>query len=286
MQDEKTILIEKALGPENIDEIFAKSKEYRERESESQSQKILEVEAHDDKVITTRLIEAPPPASHKSISEAPRSVREWDNMAPIDRSPSPGSSISQSTRKHRRSQSAHQSVHESIHEDEHFSKHGSSVHESIHKSIHRDRSVSPATTHRTRRSRATSRARSRKTSHSSNDDATTIIEKKIIREDNIDESNTIDLNFPLNTALISSRSDTRTDADIRREIRELERERREIRRETDIVRYEGRASRRDTSPIGLLREPIPRGEIIIADRRDDAVVSVRKDKRGRMSLVV
>lgn len=33
LQDEKTILIEKALGPENIDEVFAKSKEYRERES-------------------------------------------------------------------------------------------------------------------------------------------------------------------------------------------------------------------------------------------------------------
>lgn len=33
-QDERTIIIQKALGPDNIDEIFTKSKEYREREGE------------------------------------------------------------------------------------------------------------------------------------------------------------------------------------------------------------------------------------------------------------
>lgn len=260
-EDEKTILIEKALGPDNIDEIFAKSKEYRERET-----------------ITTRLIEAPAAASAtQALSEAPRSVREWDNIAALDRSPSPGSSVSQSTRKsHRRSKShsSRQNVHETVHETDRISRHGSSVHESIHRSEHRD--TSPAATQHSRKSRARSRAKS-----SSSGDGTTIVERKIIRDDDYDESGTIDLNFPLSAALVPSRAKSRTDADIRSEIRELERERRDLRRDTEIVRYDRAPSKRDTSPIGLLMEPPPKGEIVIADRRDGEVVAVRKDKRAR-----
>jgi len=104
----------------------------------------------------------------------------------------------------------------------------------------------------------------------------------VIRRDDVEESGTVDLNFPLAIAKVESR--TRTDADIRDEIRRLERERRDIRRDTEVIKYD-RRTRVDTSPIGILREPSPRGEIIVADGRDE-VVAVRKDKRGRMSLVV
>ena len=104
----------------------------------------------------------------------------------------------------------------------------------------------------------------------------------MIRRDEVEESGTVDLNFPLSIAKVENRS--RTDAEIRDEIRRLERERREIRRDTEVIRYD-RRSRVDTSPIGILREPEPRGEIIVSDGRDE-VVAVRKDKRGRMSLVV
>ena len=232
------------------------------------------------------MIEAPP-ASAKSISEAPRSVRDWDNFA---RSPSPGSSISQVSRKSgRRARSVasrRESVHESIHESGRKSRHGDgdSFHESFHEDIHRDvhRSPSPAQTARTARSRK-SRARSRGTRRSESSE--TIVERKIIENDYVDTSNRVDTNFPLSLAIRGK--EERTDAEIRDEIRRLELERREIRRDSEVVRYD---RRRDLSPVGVLREPSPRGEIIIADRsdnrRDPEVVAVRKDKRGRMSLVV
>lgn len=106
-----------------------------------------------------------------------------------------------------------------------------------------------------------------------------MIEREIIRNEEIDESNSLDIG-PL--ALVPK---SRTEEDIRAEIRRLELERRDLRRDTEIVRY-GRQVRRETSPIGLLREPSPRGEIIVADKGSDEVVAVRKDKRGRMSLVI
>ena len=83
------------------------------------------------------------------------------------------------------------------------------------------------------------------------------------------------------------RSKSRTDVEIKDEIRELERERRELRKEGDIIRYDRSVVKRDVSPIDrLLIQPPPVGEIIIADRRDGDAIAVRKDKRGRMSLVV
>lgn len=120
------------------------------------------------------------------------------------------------------------------------------------------------------------------------DDAT-IIDREVIRNDTFEESSRVDTNFPLAIALRSK--DDRTDAEIRREIRDLERERKDLRRErdTEIVRYDDRRIRRRSSPLGLLREPEPVGEIEIVNtsgRRDEEVVAVRKDKRGRMSLVV
>ncbi|KAK5105261.1 hypothetical protein LTS08_001536 [Lithohypha guttulata] len=290
-EDEKTILIEKALGPDNIDEVFARSKEYREREK------------------------APAP------TEAPP-VREWE--IPIARSPSPGSSISQApSRRSRRAKSQGRgSVHDSFHEDihEHKSRHGGSIDESFTENIHRSehRSISPARTRASRRSRARSRrdsssedattivekrvtkeyseispartARARSRRGTVIDDGSTIIDREIIHKDVIEESGRVDTNFPLAIALRSK--DDRTDADIRREISRLERERRDLRREreVDLVRYDRRA-RRNSSPLGVpvLREPSPVGQIAVVNqsgRRDEDVVAVRKDKRGRMSLIV
>lgn len=99
-----------------------------------------------------------------------------------------------------------------------------------------------------------------------------------------EESNHLDIG-PL--SLIPSRASKRTDADIQAEINQLERERRDIRRDTETVRYESR-SRRDSDPLrlGVLRSPSPRGEVIVADRETGEDIRVRKDKRGRMSLVV
>ena len=219
----------------------------------------------------------------QSVYDAPRSVREWNNTAALERSPSPGSSISQSTRKSHKPRRAKsqasrrsKSIHESIHEDAVIDR--GSFHESYHKDVRRDvsRSPSPARTARSRKSRARSRRRSRSVS------SDTIIERKIIRNEVNEESGTVDLNFPLAIARVENRS--RTDADIQDEIRRLERERREIRHDTDVIRYD-RRSRVDLSPVGRLREPSPRGEVIIENGRDE-VVAVRKDKRGRMSLVV
>lgn len=90
-------------------------------------------------------------------------------------------------------------------------------------------------------------------------------------------------------SLIPSRDTKRTDAEIQAEIDRLERERREVRRDTETVRYESRSrTRRDSDPLrmGILRSPSPRGEVIVADRNTGEDIRVRKDKRGRMTLVV
>lgn len=259
-----------------------------------------------NKAVTTRTVVPPP----QTMYEAPRSVREWD--PPIARSPSPGSSISQSTKKSKstrraksvvssRSSRRPESFHESIHED--VRRDRGSVHESFHKDIIRDISRSPSPPRRQRRRKSRARSRARRSRSSSFSDDSTIVERKVVRRsDDYDESGTVDLNFPLAIAKVEGRG--RTDADIQDEIRRLERERREIRRErdTEVIRYEParrervervalepvrreRVSRAELEPVGMLREPSPRGEVIIENGRDE-VVAVRKDKRGRMSLIV
>ena len=103
---------------------------------------------------------------------------------------------------------------------------------------------------------------------------TEIIERRVTEETDFDESSTVALG-PL--ALVVDRKKSRSDRDIKEEIRRLEAERRSLRRErddTEIVKIE------------RVRERSPsrsRGEIILADR--DEVVEVRKDRRGRMSLM-
>jgi hypothetical protein len=273
-------LIEKALGPDNIEEVFARSKEYFSRESKSPAapglsgDTVLTMEA-----TTTRLIEAPPADPEPSIvppprsvreveiekkveeirtvplSEAPRSVRDWDALSVRSGAKS---ARSRSRRRSRRGSSPGETVREEIIEKK-------------EKIIERD--VSPARTHRSHRTREVSPTA---TSRSGSE---VIIEKKIIREEeDFDESNSVHVG-PL--ALVVDRHPDRTDRDIKEEIRRLEIERKALRRERRYEREGGELVR-----IERVRErsPSPVGEIIVQDRRGDDVLEVRKDKRGRMSL--
>lgn len=221
----------------------------------------------------------------KPLSEAPRSVREWDGLS-VQRDLSPGSRTvkSHTTRRSKshggrsrrgssptgsRAFTERKSVYE--HEHDSGSEHSGTFIE--RKTVH-ERESSPATTKR----------------HGTSVSGTEIIEKRIIEEDDIDESRSLHVG-PL--ALVSDRHRSRTDRDIKDEIRRLEAERRDLRRErkyeresiggTEIIKIE--RGRRGSSPsFDVLREPSPRGEIIIEKRGED-LVEVRKDKRGRMSLV-
>lgn len=235
-------------------------------------------------VSTTRLIEAAPPVivhtSAPSIrggsvhggdviiektekmerfetvpfADAPRSVRDWDGLSV--RSPSPKSHRSHSRRRSRRGSSPGEVVKEIFVEK---------------KEVIRE--VSPARTHR---SHAHSRRRD-----SFEDDDTTIIERRITRErDEIEDSNSVHVG-PL--ALVVDRKPQRSERDIKDEIRRLEAERKDLRRER---RYE-REGGGEIVKIERVRErsPSPRGEVII-ERRGDEVVEVKKNRRGRMSLIV
>lgn len=276
MQDERTILIERALGPHNIDEVFTLSKEYRERESKFKSgstgDTVLITEAG-----TTRLLEAPEIVHRPAetvrderfeeiqtvpIHEAPRSVREWDHLSA--RSPSPKSHRSRSRRRSRRGSSPGGTVRETFIEKE--------------KII---REVSPARTNRTSHSHHHDH-HDHHDHHSDHSDREIVIEKtRIITEDDtFDESNSVHVG-PL--ALVVDRKPNRSDRDIKDEIRRLERERKEIRRER---KYDRGGVGGEIVKVERVRErsPSPRAEVIVR-REGEEIVEVKKDKRGRMSLV-
>jgi hypothetical protein len=130
------------------------------------------------------------------------------------------------------------------------------------------REVSPARTHRSNTTR-------RRGSSVSDE---TIIERKIIREGGDEDSNSVHVG-PL--ALVVDRN-PRSDRDIKEEIRRLEAERRALRKER---RYE-REGAAEIVRVDRVRDrsPSPRGEVII-ERRGDEILEVKKDRRGRMSLV-
>ena len=261
------------------------SKEYRERESKSfgngfAGDTVLTTEAS-----TTRLLEAPPPAPiivvppeavreerfverdeliTVPISEAPRSVREWDALSA--RSPSPKSHRSHRSRSRRRSRRG--------------SSPGTVVRETVLERKVIERESSPARTHRgsVRESSPATTHRSRRRSRSSSGSETIIEKTKIISDEEVGESNSVHVG-PL--ALVVDRHPSRSDRDIKEEIRRLERERRALRSER---RYE-----RDSEEVVKIervrnRSPSPKAEIII-ERRGEDLVEVKKDRRGRMSLV-
>ena len=260
--------------------MFTLSKEYREREGKSTGFGFTGDTVLTTEVSTTRLIEAPPepiivhpPASVRGsirevevdrfeeiktvpISEAPRSVREWDHLSVRSTSPK---HRSRSRRRSRRGSSPGK-VRETVIEKEEI------------------REVSPARIHRTGRSSH----HHHHDDHSSHSGSETIIEKtKIITEEaEFDESNSVHVG-PL--ALVVDRKPSRTDRDIKDEIRRLERERREIRRER---KYERDGIGGEIIKVERVRDrsPSPRGEVVV-ERRGDEILEVRKDRRGRMSLV-
>lgn len=271
-------MIEKALGPDNIDEVFVKSKEYFSRESKSppasglSGDTVLTIEA-----TTTRLIEAPsaepiiimPPASTKEVriekeyedvrtvpmSEAPRSVRDWDALSARSGAKS---ARSRSRRRSRRGSSPGETVREEI-----FAKKEKII----------ERGPSPARTHRSHRTR------DRSPSATSRSGSEVIVEKKIFREEeDFDESNSVHVG-PL--ALVVDRHPDRSDRDIKDEIRRLEAERRSLRRERRYERESGELIKIERH---RERTPSPVGEIVVENRRGDELLEVRKDKRGRMSL--
>ncbi len=170
------------------------------------------------------------------ISEAPRSVRDWDHLkAESVRSDSPK----------RRSRSRHASR----------SRRSPSPKERIIEKKTIIREVSPA---------RTSHSHRRSSVH-----GTEIIEKREIIEDDFGESNSIHAG-PL--ALVVDRH-PKTDRDIKEEIRALEAERRALRHERVEIRRPTRYVEEDR-------------EIIIARPAQEEVIEVRKDKKGRMSLVI
>lgn len=175
------------------------------------------------------------------ISEAPRSVREWDNLK-VERV------RSVSPRRKARSHSRH-SRHTSR------SRRGSSPKEAIIEKKTIIREVSPARTSRSRR-------------HSSLH-GTEIIEKREVIEDDLGESNSIHAG-PL--ALVVDRH-PKSDRDIKEEIRALEAERRALRNERVEIRRPARYREEDR-------------EIVVARPAEEEVIEVKKDKKGRMSLVV
>ena len=179
------------------------------------------------------------------LAEAPRSVREWDALSV--RSPSPKGHRSRSRRRSRRGSSP--VIKETIIEKEKLV-----------------REVSPARTNRTRR-------------RGSSVSDESFIERKITREVDFEDSNSVHVG-PL--ALVVDRKPARTDWEITEEIRRLEAERKSLRRER---RYEREGT--EIVKVERVRErsPSPRGAEVILERRGEEILEVRKDRRGRMSLV-
>ena len=195
---------------------------------------------------TTYLIEGPPGSNQgpgetiveKRIftgPEVPRSVRDWDVMqSERGRSPSPGNRTVRSGRSRRRSSPPQ--LREEIFEKREVLE------------------VSPSRTHRTSRSRRRS--------------SPVVIERRDFIEDDRDESSSFHAG-PL--AIIGAdRHRSKSDREIKDEIRRLETERR-------LLRDERRTHRR-------IREG-GESEVIIERAPGEEVVEIRKDRKGRMSIV-
>lgn len=266
------IVIEKALGKENIDEVVGLSKSFRERESESA--RALSIHKLTKAATTVHLIEAPPTAPPPEIREefiemvetlnindAPHSVREWDHLSV--RSPSPART-SKSHHSHRsRSRKPSHSRRRSSPE-----KHEKII--DVHSDVVTVREVSPSRTaksHKSHKSRKSRRSRSSSSSSLSSDSRTRIIERREVLEFDQDESNSVHVG-PL--ALVvqpdRERRKSRVDRDIQAQIRELEEERRKLERE-----------RKDRDVIRVRRGTVVR-EV------DEEDVEVKK-KKGKLMLV-
>ena len=188
--------------------------------------------------------------SHVPMSEAPRSVREWDTLKveEVDRfskrsvSPAP-------TRKTSKSHHSHHTRSRSHVTKSRRSSSPSDIDEIIEKRTE-IREISPSRTLRTSRSRRRS-------------SPVEVVERREIVED-IGESNSVHAG-PL-ALVVGNR---KSDREIEYEIRQLERERRALRAERHT------------------HDRIRTGEReVIIERESPDVIEVKKDKKGRMSLVV
>jgi hypothetical protein len=248
------IIIEKALSKELIDEVIERSRGFREVEEGEQGRNPDGSPTDMRLVKTIHTIQTPEIRETRieeittlPLEEAPRSVRDWDALT-----------VKSDARSHRSGRS--------------------------HRS-HSTHSRHTRKTSHSRRSPSSSSSSSR--SGIEVEKKTTIIERipsrgeevierrrTIYEEDNIDESNSLHVG-PL--ALVVDRRKSRSDRDIKEEIRRLERERknlREERRDRDVVRIE------------KLRERSPsRNRAIIIEERGEEVIEVRKDRKGKMALV-
>ena len=136
--------------------------------------------------------------------------------------------------------------------------------------MHRDsitvREVSPARTAKSGRSRR----------------GTEVLERREVIEDDFEESNSIHVG-PLALIVDHDRRKSRSDKEIRAEIRALEDERKGLRRERkergETIKVERGELIRERE-----RERSPSRDLII-ERAPEEVVEVKKDKKGRMSLV-
>lgn len=174
------------------------------------------------------------------MSEAPRSVREWDVLKSETRSPSPA----RTRRSHSRRDSR--------------SRHGSPRREEVYKEIHEIREVSPARTARTAHTAHTTRSRRR-----SSPPRMELVERREIYEDDHGESASVHAG-PLALVLPDRR---KNEHDIQAEIRALEAERKALKLERQLERH----------------RRVDRAVIIEKERPE--VVEVRKDRKGKMSLV-
>ncbi|KAI9821238.1 MAG: hypothetical protein M1827_003973 [Pycnora praestabilis] len=265
-EEEETIVILKALGKEQIDEVISLSKEMKETGGESRTTYLIEAPPPPEPQIIQIpaptpqpqyiQVPAPPPPPPELVErrteivmspppppEIPASVRNWDMM-------------SHHTERRESSPSGHES-HHSTHRSEHESRRGSrSEHESRHgsrsergRSEHGGKSEH-GSVHESRHS--TRRASSTKREY---------IER--------DESDSIA--GPL-SLIMPERRAPKSEQAIKAEIRALEAEKKALKYEREVEKEQRKAQRFREVEYVETREP-------------EGVVEIKKDRKGRLSMV-
>ena len=215
---------------------------------------------------TEIIINAPEGTTHQPLSEAPRSVREWDVLSSKShktekRSPSPSAKSHRTTRR------------------------SPSPSAKSHRTARRSPSPS-AKSHRTERRGSSPSAKSHKslsTHHSRHRSVSSVSTHRnidIIKED-MDDSATI--RGPLELIVPERRKDERN---FQAEIRALEAEKRALKLEREIEKERRRSGRyRDEELLVIERDRKPRDEIIIEARRPREEVII-EERRPRDELII
>ena len=227
---------------------------------------------------TEIIINAPEGTTHQPLSEAPRSVREWDVLSSKShktekRSPSP-SAKSHKTEKRSPSPSA---------KSHRTARRSPSPSAKSHRTARRSPSPS-AKSHRTERRGSSPSAKSHKslsTHHSRHRSVSSVSTHRnieIIKED-MDDSATI--RGPLELIVPERR-----ERNFQAEIRALEAEKRALKLEREIEKERRRSGRyRDEELLVIERDRKPRDEIIIEARRPREEVII-EERRPRDELII